>query len=109
MAISVAIDPKSDRSLGRTVGTITLDGSYAAGGYAVTNSQFGMADGPDFVTLNYVHATATNDFVPVWDKANGKVKIFCSGTASATLNECTSGQITSGHSIQFTAMGRPIL
>jgi hypothetical protein len=112
MAIAYAIDPnpiKSRRDMGQTMVTITLDGSYAAGGYALTNANLGMLDTPDAIDMQYVHATATNDFVPVYDRANNKIKIFCSGTASATLNECTSGQITSGHTILCKVQGRPAL
>jgi hypothetical protein len=112
MAIAYAIDPnplKSRRDMGQTLVTITLDGSYSAGGYALSNAGLGMLDTPDNIEMNYVHATATNDFVPVYDRANNKIKIFCAGTASATLNECTSGQITSGHSIICTVQGRPVL
>jgi hypothetical protein len=110
MAIAYSIDNnKSRRDVGKTVVTITLDGSYAAGGYALSNTSLGMLDTPDNINMQYVHATATSDFVPVYDRANNKIKIFCSGTASATLNECTSGQITSGHSIICEVQGRPIL
>jgi len=109
MAIAYAISSNSRRDLGQTIVTLTLDGSYAAGGYALTNANLGMQDNPDVVNPTYVHATATNDFVPVYDKANNKIKIFCSGTASATLNECTSGQITSSHSIICEVRGRPVL
>jgi len=109
MAISVSRSAKSRPDLGKQVSTITLDGSYAAGGYAVSNAALGMVDTPDQVTMTYSHATATNNFVPVYDFANNKIKIFKSGTAGATLNECVSGDITSSHSIVVEATGRPIL
>ena len=102
MAISYALvsrDPTSNK----TVTDITLDGSYSAGGYAVTAAGLGVVQLPANMDLTYIHATATNDFVPVWDPTNSKIKIFCSGTASATLNECTSGQITSSHKIRVTS------
>lgn len=112
MAIAYSIDPnplKSRRDLGQTLVTITLDGSYAAGGYALSNAGLGMLDTPDNIQMQYVHATATSDFVPVYDRANNKIKIFKSGTAGATLNECVSGDITASHSIICTVQGRPAI
>lgn len=109
MAIAYSISANSRRDVGQTLVTITLDGSYAAGGYALTNSSLGMLDNPDHINMQYVHATATNDFVPVYDKTNNKIKIFKSGTAGATLNECVSGDITSSHSIICEVRGRPTL
>lgn len=84
---------------------ITLDGSYAAGGYALDNAQMGLLKTADNMDLTYIHATATSDFVPVFDPANNKIKVFKSGTAGATLNECASGDISSSHKIRATAYG----
>jgi hypothetical protein len=95
--------------MGETLVTITLDGSYAAGGYALSNPAMGMLDTPDNINMTYVHATATNDFVPVYDRANNKIKVFKAGTAGATLNECVNTDITSGHSIICQVRGRPTL
>jgi hypothetical protein len=94
---------------GRVVTDIVLDGSYSAGGYAVSLPAVGMIGTPDQVEMTYIHATATNTFLPVYDYANNKIKIFKSGTAGATFNECVSGDITSSHSIRFVASGTPIL
>ena len=112
MAIAYAIDPnplKSRRDLGETLVTITLDGSYGAGGYALTNSSLGMLDTPDNIIMTYVHATATSDFVPVYDRANNKIKVFKSGASGSTLTECVSGDITTSHSIICTVQGRPMI
>lgn len=104
MAIAYArVNKKPD--LGRVIVDITLDGSYAAGGYALDNTQLGLIGNPVNMDLTYVHATATNDFVPVYDPANNKIKVFKSGTAGATLNECVSGDITSSHKIRATVQG----
>lgn len=84
---------------------ITLDGSYSAGGYALDNPSMGMNGNPTSMDLEYIHATATNYFQPVYDPVNNKIKIFKSGTAGATLNECVSGDITSSHKIRATAYG----
>ena len=100
----VVTDPTSNR----VTTDITLDGSYAAGGYALDNGQMGVISTPANYELTYIHATATNDFVPVYDPANNKIKIFKSGTAGATLNECASGDITSSHKIRATSLGAPI-
>jgi hypothetical protein len=110
MAISYSIDhTRSRRDRGETVVVLTLDGSYSAGGYALSNAGLGMLDTPDTIEMNYVHATATSDFLPIFDRANNKIKVFKSGTAGATLNECVNTDITSGHSIRCVVKGRPIL
>src|SRR5262245_37133504 len=112
MALAASVDPnplKSRRDLGQTLVTFTLDTAYPAGGYPVVNSAIGMLDTPDNMSFQYVHATATNDFVPVYDRANNKIKIFKSGTAGATLNECVSADITASHTIIATVSGRPAL
>jgi hypothetical protein len=108
MAIAyAAVERRPD--IGRAITDITLDGSYSAGGYALDNAQLGLLAQAQNMDLTYVHATATSDFVPVYDPANNKIKVFVSGTAGATLNEATSGQITSSHKIRATVHGTPRL
>jgi hypothetical protein len=109
MALAYAmVERRSD--MRQNIVDITLDGSYAAGGYALDNPSLGIVGNPTNVDCNtYVHATATNDFVAVWDPANNKVKVFKSGTAGATLNECVSGDITTSHKIRATVTGTPRL
>lgn len=110
MAIAYSINTaKSRRDNGQTFVTITLDGSYAAGGYALTNSSLGMLDTPDFISMDYIHAAATNAFVPVYDRANNKIKVFKSGASGSTMTECASGDITASHSIECEVQGRPAL
>jgi hypothetical protein len=110
VALVYTIDnSRSRKGDGQVFVTIQLDGSYAAGGYALSNSSMGMLDTPHMITMQYVHATATNDFQPVWDRANNKLKVFKTGSSGSTLAECTSGDITSSHSVQCVVSGRPIL
>lgn len=104
MAIAYAVVERRP-DIGRNIIDITLDGSYTAGGYALDNGSMGMLSNPTGMDLTYVHATATNDFVPVWDPANNKLKVFKSGTADATLNECVGANITSSHKVRATVYG----
>lgn len=104
--MAIAYAPVEKRPAdGISIVDITLDGSYSAGGYALSNASIGMLTTPRQADLTYIHATATNDFVPVFDPVNNKIKIFKSGTAGATLNECVSGDITSSHKIRATFHG----
>lgn len=104
MALAYArVETRAD--LGRVITDITLDGSYSAGGYALDNTQMGLLSNPKTLDLQYTHATATNDFVPVYDPVNNKLKVFKSGTAGATLNECVSGDITTSHKVRAVAYG----
>jgi hypothetical protein len=101
---------RSRRDRGETIVVLTLDGSYGAGGYALSNAGLGVLDTPDSIEMQYVHATATSDFLPVYDKVNNKIKIFKTGAVvGTTLAECVAGDITSGHSIRCVVKGRPIL
>lgn len=110
MAIAYARVTKGCRpDQGMMMTDITLDGSYAAGGYALDNASLGLIGQAQSMDLEYIHATATNYFQPVFDPVNNKIKIFKSGTAGATLNECASGDITSSHKIRVSAYGTPRL
>jgi hypothetical protein len=100
---------ESRPDLGYNVVDITLDGSYSAGGYILDNKSLGMLSNPTNLVLNYNHTTATSDFVPVYDPDTNALKIFKSGTAGATLNECAGGDITSAHKIRATAYGIPAM
>jgi hypothetical protein len=108
MAIAYAVVERRP-DIGRAITDITLDGSYSAGGYALDNAQLGLIAPAQNMDLTYIHATATSDFVPVYDPVNNKIKVFKSGTAGATLNECASGDITSSHKIRATVHGTPRL
>lgn len=54
-----------------SVTTITGDSSYATGGYAITANQV------NFSRITAVLAVGANTgYVPVWDAANSKLKVF---------------------------------
>jgi len=94
-----------------TVVDVTLDGSYGAGGYALSNAGMGVLSTPEAVECSsYRHATATSSNVGVWDPANNKLLFFESGTAvSAPLVECIAGDITTAHKVRLTVKGDVVL
>lgn len=58
---------------------ITLDGSYAAGGYALTAASLGVS------TIHHVVPTPQGDgIVPIWDVTNSKLKLY-KGASTVTV------------------------
>jgi hypothetical protein len=99
--------PRPD--LREVVTDVTLDGSYAAGGYAITPAELGMLGAPDAVEcVSYRHATATSSNLAVWDPVNSKLKVFETGGAvSGPFAECIAGDITTAHVVRLKATGNP--
>lgn len=84
---------------------ITLDASYASGGYALSNSSLGMLAKPDMLDFE----VRTGDgFVPRWDQANNKLKMFKVGAAGA-LTECVNTDLTASVVVRAEVTGTPIL
>src|SRR5689334_19397192 len=91
MAIAYNIVDRSPLS-GRTSVEITLDGSYAAGGYQLSNSGLGMLTNPASVQLT---VRSGQGFTPVYDKANNKLKMFKTAAGSGAHAECVNTDLSS--------------
>lgn len=68
----VAKAPPSRLSGGRICKPVefTLDAAYAAGGYAVTPAQLGLA------SIDLILPCPTSGYVPEWDYTNAKLKVM---------------------------------
>ena len=64
---------------------VTGDASYAAGGYTLTPSSFGLSS-----IVGVVPISSTGVLVPVWDRAAGKLK-FIKGATSTTVTTGSGG------------------
>ncbi len=104
MAIAYSIDLDSRRDLGQTTVDVTLDGSYPANGYPLSNAGLGMMDKPDSVQAN---TSSVQGVIGMWDKTNNKLKMFKG--AAGLLVECAAGDISSANVITLEVTGRPVL
>lgn len=92
----------------QTITDITLDGSYGAGGYALTNASLGMLATPDNVVPQVI--TPATGLMAEWDKTNNKLKMWKTGSAtSAIFLEAGAGDMSSATVVRVEATGKPIL
>lgn len=104
MAISYVIDPNSRRDNGQTVVDVTLDSSYPANGYPLSNAGLGMLLKPDSIVTN---TRSVQGVIGMWDETNHKLKMMKG--AAGLLVECAAGDISSANVITLTCTGAPIL
>lgn len=83
---------------------VTLDGSYASGGYVLDPKALGVL-AIDAIDASFVTGEG---FVPEYVASSSKLKIFKVGAAGA-MTECASGDLTSSMKVRCTVLGRPIL
>jgi len=89
----------------RMVIDVTLDGSYASGGYVLDPKQMG------FISVDAVDAgMATGEgFTATYTTATGKLKMFKSAGAAGQHTECASGDLTSSMKVRCDVTGTPLL
>lgn len=107
MAIALSVNSDTvpgDRRM--HVVDVTLDGSYAAGGYAITAANVGLSS-IDQVILPGVKTalSATTALAPEWDYTNGKLKFF-KGNGVGALTEAANTDITSAMVIRCIFIGK---
>lgn len=90
----------------KTVVDITLDGSYAAGGYALVNASLGLASAPDM--LDPVVATGQG-FTPIWNQSTGKLMMYKSAAIAGAHTECVAGDLSSAVVIRCECIGVPLI
>lgn len=66
---------------------VTFTGSYATGGEALVAKDFGMRSIMYVTGVVTEAAGQTTAWVPYWDKANNKLKMFGAGTGATGLTE----------------------
>lgn len=88
---------------------ITLDGSYAAGGYALAAAGLGMEAAPDMVDPQVV-TTVGAGFIPSWNQQTGKLQMFKTGAAlSGVLAECVAGDLSASVKVRCEVTGIPLI
>lgn len=81
---------------------VTLTGSYATGGEAITAAQVGLHQITRVQGVVTEAAGQTTEWTPLWDGANGKVKLFNAAVgvtgatehAAAAYAAVTAGRLT---------------
>jgi deoxyhypusine synthase len=90
----------------KAVVDITLDGAYAAGGYALTNAQLGMLVTPDMVDPI---VTTGQGFTPEWNKTTNKLLMFKTAAGAGAHAECVAGDLSSAVVVRCEVTGTPML
>jgi hypothetical protein len=90
-----------------TVTKVTLDTDYAAGGYAVTAGNLGLAVIKAVLSTEY--DGADTGFIPAWDATNSKLKVYYAdydAVADGVLIEAaTDLDALDGDDVYVTALG----
>lgn len=104
MAVALAT-VKHSPDLRRRIVDVTLDGSYAAGGYALTASQLGV------LTIDNINASMVSGhgFVPQWVSSTGKLKVYKSAGSAAALTECANTDLSTSNVVRCEVIGPPVL
>jgi hypothetical protein len=105
-ATSVIVDRGAAGDLFFRVVDVTFDGSYPAGGYALTPQQMGLGtNGVVFLVLGAISKTA--GWLLGWDYTNNKLQVFDgSGVASAAQHEVAAATSLTGVVARIFVMGK---
>lgn len=92
----------------KTIVDITLDGSYAAGGYALTPASLGMEAAPDMVDPQIVTTTGQG-FIPSWNQQTGKLQFFKNAAGAGAFAECVAGDLSASVKCRVEVTGIPLI
>lgn len=88
----------------RTRYKLTLSGTYATGGFAVTASNVGLSQLKDLEPGTC--RNGTEFMVTEWDQANSKIMLgWTGGAISSELDEITNGDTVTSFVVDVTAYG----
>jgi hypothetical protein len=90
----------------KTIVDITLDGNYAAGGYALTPASMGMLAAPDMVDPQIVTGQG---FAPQWNKGTAKLQMFKNAAGAGALTECANTDLSSAVVVRCEVTGLPLI
>jgi hypothetical protein len=104
MAIAIA-RVRSQPDSQRIISDVTLDGSYASGGYAVTAGQLGL------LTIDHMNAwfRGGEGFIAEYIPSTGKIKCLKSAGAAGAMAECVAGDLSTANVVRVEAIGAPVL
>ena len=81
--------------------TLTLSGTYATGGFAITAADFGISD-IDWVKVHGPAYTGSSTIAfPIWDSANSKIILY-----TATGTEFTNTGSVANYTVNVEVGGR---
>jgi hypothetical protein len=86
---------------------VTLDGSYPAGGYALTPQQLGFGLNGQILFVDAGTVSKTGGWLVGWDYTNGKLQVFDgSGAASAAMHEAGAGTVLTTVVVRLQVFGK---
>lgn len=89
------------------VGTIEGPASYATGGFAPSDADFGFDSDLDFVVFEVVSQdAAAAAYVARYDRTNNLVQMFVGNATADGMAEVAAAVDLSSESIRFMAVGR---
>lgn len=105
-ATPVIVDRGAAGDLFFRVVDVTLDGSYPAGGYALTPQQLGFGlNGTIYAVLGAFSKTA--GWLVGWDFTNGKLQVFDgSGATSVAMHEAAAATVLTTVVARLVVMGK---
>jgi hypothetical protein len=89
---------------GKTIVDITLDGSYAAGGYALDPGSLGMELAPDMVDPQIITGQG---FTPQWNQSTGKLQFFKNAAGAGAFTECVNTDLSTAVKCRCEVTGYP--
>jgi hypothetical protein len=96
---------RKNPDIGKMVTDVTLDGSYSAGGYALSNAGLGMYGAPDMVDPQVITGQG---FSPGWNRGTGKLMMFKSAAGASPFTECVAGDLSTAVVVRCEALGIPL-
>lgn len=104
MAIAYSIVEKR-ADVGRTVVEITLDGSYAGGGYTLDPKQLGLLAAPVAIESNM---STGQGFACIFNHATGKLMLFKASAGATPFTEVAAGDLTSAMKVRAVCFGNVV-
>lgn len=89
----------------QTIIDVTLDGSYASGGYLLDARQMGVLNIDDI----QASVVTGEGFIPTYVASTGKLKLAKSAAGATAFTECAAGDLTSSIKVRCSVTGHPIL
>ena len=106
-ASAVIVDRGSAGDLFFRVVDVTLDGSYPAGGYALTPQQIGFGANGVIYLVTAGGYTKTGGWAVGWDYTNNKLQVFDgSGAANVVNHEVVATTVLTGVVARVIAFGK---
>jgi hypothetical protein len=88
----------------RVVVDITADAAYPAGGWPLSNTSMGVLSTPDAINAE---VRTAQGFLPEWDQANNKLKMWKSAAGATAFTEAASADITTSVIIRADIQANP--